>query len=540
MKSAPDNLPEDMDALRAMVFELVAERDQFAAERGRLAAERDQFAAENERLKLLTERLEHYLARLRRMQFGKSSEKIDPDQFELALEDTEQAIADIAAEKDRIEKRRGLNQPELASPKTPRQDRASLPDHLPRVDVVIDPASRHCPCCDGVLHVIGEDVSNRLDVLPVQYRVIVTHRPKYACRVCEGKVIQAPAPARLIEGGLPTEALIADIIVGKYADHNPLYRQAQALTRQGITIDRSTLAFWVGYAAAELRPLWFLIRQELLGSSRLFVDETVAPVLDPGRGRTKTGFFWAVARDDRPWGGTGPPAVAYTYAPGRGAEHACELLRDFRGVLQTDGYGAYTALAKRRPNEIQLAHCWSHLRRKFFDLAKGGSAPIATEAIRQISLLYEIESDIRGHSPEDRRAARQARSQLIVDDLHIWLMERLKMIPGKSQMAEVIRYGLGRWAGLSRFIDDGHLELDTNAVERAMRPIALNRKNALFAGNDQGGEHWAILATLIECCKLSRVEPKAYLAAVLTSLVNGHLQSRLDELTPWAWKAANS
>jgi transposase len=417
-------------------------------------------------------------------------------------------------------------------------ERASLPDHLPQIDVVIEPASTACGCCGGAMHRLGEDVAKRLDVLPVQYRVIATHRPKYACRACEGEVVQAPAPARLIEGGLPTEALVADVIVAKYADHRPLYRQSQALARQGIVIDRSTLAFWVGYAAAELRPVWSLIRERLLASSRLFVDETTAPVLDPGRGRTKIGYFWAIARDDRPFGGSDPPAVAYTYAPGRGAEHACALLKDFHGVLQTDGYSAYKRLAKDRPNAITLAHCWSHVRRRFYDLAKGGSAPIATQAIAKIGELYAIEAEIRGQSPDLRRAQRQAKSRPLVDQLEGWMMEQLKAVPGKSPMAETLRYALSRWDGLARFLGDGHLELDTNTVERAMRPIALNRKNALFAGGDEGGEHWAILATLIECCKLAAVEPGAYLTDILTRLVGGHLQSRLDELTPWGWKAA--
>jgi len=541
MEIAPDALPEDLEALRAMVLGLqrkLAQSDQIAAdlvvERDALSADVARLAELNARLADLNIRLEHYLARLRRLSFGKSAERMDPDQLQLALEDTEQAIGEILATKDKLDRKAGRPRT-----KRPAGERASLPDHLPQIDVVIEPDSTACACCGGDLHRVGEDVSKRLDVLPVQYRVIATHRPKYACRACEGEVVQAPAPARLIEGGLPTEALVADVIVAKYADHRPLYRQSQALARQGIVIDRSTLAFWVGYAAAELRPVWSLIRERLLASSRLFVDETTAPVLDPGRGRTKLGYFWAIARDDRPFGGSDPPAVAYTYAPGRGAEHACALLKDFHGVLQTDGYSAYKRLAKDRPNAITLAHCWSHVRRRFYDLAKGGSAPIATQAIARIGELYTIEAEIRGQSPELRRTQRQAKSRPLVADLEAWMMEQLKAVPGKSPMAETLRYALGRWDGLARFLDDGHLELDTNTVERAMRPIALNRKNALFAGGDEGGEHWAILATLIECCKLAAVEPKAYLTDILTRLVAGHLQSRLDELTPWGWKAAN-
>jgi hypothetical protein len=303
-----------------------------------------------------------------------------------------------------------------------------------------------------------------------------------------------------------------------------------------VHLDRSTLAFWTGYAAAELKPIWAHMRRILLGSTKPFVDETKAPVLDPGRGRTKTGYFWAIAREDRGWAGANPPAVVYTYAPGRGADHAIELLKDFSGVLQTDGYGAYKTLAARR-NDVVLAHCWSHARRKFFDLAKGGSAPIAEEILNRISKLYAVEADIRGHSADVRRRERQARSEPIISALKIYLDEQLRRLPASSVIAEAIRYVQSRWDGLTRFLDDGRVELDTNPVERSMRPIALNRKNALFAGSDEGAEHWAILATLIECCKLHGVNPAAYLEDVLTRLVGGHPDSRIDDLTPWAWAA---
>ena len=440
-----------------------------------------------------------------------------------------------------------------------RQGRPSLPDHLPLVEVVIEPASTTCPCCAGPLHLIGEDVARRLDVVPAQYRILVTRRPKYACRGCEGAVVQAPAPARLIEGGLPTERLVAQVLVDKYADHCPLYRQVQGFARRdGIELDRSTLAFWTGYAAAELKPLWRprrpvgrrplgklrcrWMREELLRSGRLFVDETRAPVLDPGRGRTKTGYFWAIARDDRGCNGSDPPAVVYSYAPGRGADHAIALLKGFSGILQTDGYGAYKTLvaADRARGAIALAHCWAHARRRFFELAKGGAAPIADEALRRIAKLYAIEAEIRGQDADTRKAARQARSRPLVSDLKLWLEARLTTVAGRSPMAEAIRYTLTRWEGLTRFLDDGRIELNSNPVERSIRPIALNRKNALFAGSDEGAENWAVLATLIECCKLHGVNPHTYLTDVLTRLVNGQLASRLGDLTPWAWQAANT
>ena len=310
MNSASEPLPNDVTALHAMLLAAWAERD---AERAATA----QLAAQNDRLR-------HLIRQLQRLQFGRRSEKLDPDQLNLGLEDVEQAIAETEAQQEKADPA-----VKRARVQTRRAARGSLPEHLPRVEIVIEPETTACACCGGAMRVIGEDRSSRLDVIPAQYRVLITRRPKYACRTCQEGVVQAAAPARLIVGGLPTERLVAQVLVAKYADHCPLYRQSQILARQGIVIDRSTLAFWVGYAAAEIRPLWRLMREELLRSTKLFVDETTAPVLDPGRGRTKTGYFWVLARDDRPWRGRAPPAVVYSYAPGRGGEHAIALLRGY-------------------------------------------------------------------------------------------------------------------------------------------------------------------------------------------------------------------
>ena len=470
------------------------------------------------------------------MQFGKRSEKLDPDQLALAFEDIEQAIAATEAADDkkdsvgaraRAEKRRG--------------SRGALPVDLPRVHVTIAPEDTDCPCCRAPMHVIGEDTSQRLDVIPAQFRVIVTHRPKYACRACEQAVVQAPAPERLIKGGLPTEAMVASVLVGKYAWHLPLYRQAQMLAAQGLDLKRSILAFWVGYAAAELKPVWLRLRELILASGKIAVDETIAPVLDPGRGRTKQGYFWAMARDDRPWGGPEPPAIAYSYAPGRGAVHALKLLDDYRGIVQCDGYAAYKTIVAAAPGEaITLAFCWAHLRRRFFDLAKGGDAPIANEALERIAALYAIEKTIRGRSADERRAVRQNKSKPLVVALRAWLEHQLTLVSGKAPIADEIRYGLNHWDGLIRFLDAGRIELDTNIVERGIRPIVLNRKNALFAGHDEGAENWACIASLIETCKLNGVDPQAYFADVLSKLVNLWPASRLDELMPWAWATAHS
>ena len=344
---SPEILPDNIIALRALVLAAWAERDAERSEKARLIEERDQLAGQNDRLR-------HLIRQLQRMQFGRRSEKLDLDQFNLALEDLEQAVAASEAEQDKANP--ALRQ---ARSEKRRTGRGPLPEDLPRVEIVVEPEDTACPCCGSAMHVIGEDRSQRLDVIPAQYKVVVTRRPKYACRTCQGAVVQAPAPARLIEGGLPTEQLVAHVVVAKYADHCPLYRQAQILARQGITIDRTTLAFWTGYAAAELKPVWRLMRDELLGSTKLFVDETTAPVLDPGRGRTKKGCFWVLARDDRPWCGRAPPAVVYSYAPGRGGDHAAALLKGYSGVLQTDGYSAYRSLAnpKRAGGPVTLAFC---------------------------------------------------------------------------------------------------------------------------------------------------------------------------------------
>jgi transposase len=437
------DLPDDPAALKALI---IAER--------KLRSDLNNEVA----------RLSAIVAAFKRALFGRRSEKLDPDQLELALEDAEQELAAQRAESD-------AGDATLKAARSARRaNRGALPAHLPRVEVVVEPESLACACCGGALHPIGEDVSERLDVIPAQFQVLVTRRPKYACRRCAEGVVQAPAPERLVAGGLPTEAMVAHVLVAKYADHLPRYRQAQAYARQGLTLDRSTLADWVGHAARELRPVHARLVELLKTSPKLFMDETKAPVLDPGRGRTKTGWLWAMARDDRPWQGTDPPAVAFLYAEGRGAEHATAHLDGFMGVLQADGYAAYRSLAdpQRGDAAVTLAYCWSHCRRKFYDIA------------------------------------------------------------------EAIRYALKHWHGLLHFLDDGRIELDTNVVERAIRPIVLNRKNALFAGSDVGAEHWAVIASLIETCKLNQVDPHAYLTDVLQRLVAGHLQSRIDDLMPWA------
>ena len=367
-------LPDDPGTLRAM---LVAERH------------------ENERLRQI-------IKEMQRHRFGRRAETLPEDQLLLGLEEADQVVAAGDAESEAaapVER--------AARAARRRTNRGALPAHLPRIEMVVDIEDHACPCCKNALHRIGEDVSERLDIVPAQFRVLVVRRPKYACRACEDVVVQAPAPARLIEGGLPTEATVAQVLVSKYADHLPLYRQAQIYARQGINLDRSTLADWVGRAAWLLRPVHERLLAQLKSSTKLFADETTAPVLDPGRGRTKTGQLWAYARDDRPWGGTDPPGVAYVYAPDRKAERPIAHLAGFKGVLQVDGYGGYRALAER--GDVELAFCWSHVRRRFYELAAAGSAPIASEALERIASLYRIEAEIRGR--ECRRTTGRSRRQ---------------------------------------------------------------------------------------------------------------------------------
>jgi transposase len=501
MTSLADTLPDDPAKLKAMVL----------AERAR------------------ADRLAQILKEMQRHRFGRRAETLPLDQLELGLEDVQQVEAAEAAqvETDDPERR-------VATAQKRRANRGALPEHLPRIETIVDVENKVCPCCSGALHLIGEDRAERLDIVPAQLRVLVVRRPKYACRACEDVVIQAPAPARLIEGGLPTEATVAHVVVGKYADHLPLYRQAQIYARQGIRLDRSTLADWVGRAAFLLRPVHERLLETLKRSGKLFADETTAPVLDPGRGRTKTGQLWAYARDDRPWGGLDPPGVAYIYAPDRKAERPMAHLAGFVGVLQVDGYGGYRVLAEK--TGVRLAFCWAHVRRRFYELAAAGPAPIASEALERIKALYAIEAEIRGQDSEARRAARQEKIKPVVEDMEPWLRAKLETISQKTKLAEAIRYALSRWAGLTLFLDDGRIEIDNNTVERAIRPLALTRKNALFAGSDGGAEHWAILASLIETAKLNDVAPQAYITDVITRIVGGHPQSQIDELLPWSYR----
>jgi transposase len=512
----------------ASLVSLQAKYDAALTERDALRAGHDAARAEIEKLRLL-------IRQLQRDRFGRRSEKLDPDQLQLGLENLEQTLAAAEAAQEAATRSSDTPRP----PRSRRRNLGALPAHLPRVEVLVDVADKNCPCCGGALHVIGEDTSEMLDLVPAQLRVKVIRRPRYGCRACEEAVVQAPAPERPITGGMATEALLAHVLVAKYADFLPLYRQAQIFARQGIELDRSTLCAWVGRACWWLEPLWRSLYRHVMSSTRIFADDTLLPVLDPGRGRTKTGRLWGYAVDDRPWAGSTPPAVVYLYAEDRRGEHPAAHLAKFQGVLQVDGYSGFKGLLENRPpGAIRLAFCWAHCRRRFYEIYQATGSPLAAEALRQVGELYRVEAEIRGRPPEERRTVRQERSRPIVDALHAWLRVQLERVSGRSNLAEAIRYALRHWTGLVLFLGDGRLELDTNTIERAIRPIALGRKNALFAGSDGGARQWAIVASLAATAKLNGVEPQAWLTDVLERVVSGRTKAHeLERLLPWAWKA---
>ena len=438
-----DDLPTDPELLQRLVRDLVADKER-----------RD---GEVEKLRLI-------IKQLQRHQFGRRSEKLDGDQLALGFEDLDSDIG-------HAEEKQAQPEPPSQQVKTGKPaSRRALPDHLPRHDVTHDVDGSACKCCGGALHAIGETTSEMLDWVPASLRVIRIHRPKYGCRGCSA-IHQAPAPERAIAKGLATPSLLAQVLVAKYCDHTPLYRQSQILARHGVTLDRSTLAGWVGGACWWLEALQNRIATHILASSKLFADDTPVPVLDPGRGRTKTGRLWVYVRDDRPWMGPDPPAALYRFSPDRKGERPAAHLQGFAGVLQVDGYQGFERLTEN--GTIALAACWAHTRRKFYDVFEATQSPIAAQALERIAKLYEIEAAIRGKTAAERKLTRQAQSRERVDAMKRWLEAEHERVPGRSKLAEAIRYALNRWEDLTRFVDDGRIELDTNPVERAIRPVVM-------------------------------------------------------------------
>ncbi len=517
MQIDPDTLPDDPGVLQQMLRTMLHQQGELHAE--------------NDKLRLL-------IQRLTRHQFGRRSEQLTADQLQFGLEDLEQTVAENQAGQDAAQDAGGAADPHRVRQSRPMRNHGALPAHLPRTEVVIDTDHAACPCCGGAMHSIGDLRTEQLDIVPAQLRVRVTRRPRYACRSCEGAVVVAPAPERPIDGGMATEALIAHVLVSKFCNSLPLYRQSQMLARQGVTLDRSTLSNWVGRACWWLAPLYDLVVSTVLSSGKVFADDTRLPVLDAGRGRTKTGRLWCYAVDDRPWCGAGRPGAAYVYEEDRKGARPAAHLAKFSGVLQVDGYAGFKRLAgDRADGSVCLAFCWAHARREFYEFHQATGSQLAAEVLAQIRSLYAIEDDIRGQPAEHRRQVRQARSRPIVEALHAWLQANLARVSGASGLAEAMRYAIRHWPGLVVFLNDGRVELDTNAVERAIRPVALGRKNALFAGSDGGARHWAMAMTLITTAKLNDVEPMAYLTDALERVVSGRTRSHeLHTLLPWNWQ----
>jgi transposase len=523
-----DQLRETNETLKRLLSEREAElarREAELAERQTQIAQRDEelAAARSELLVTTTliEKLKLQIARLKRMQFGRSSEKTAEQiaQLELIVEDLETTQAQASLPIRRIEA------------KTP-PVRRPLPEHLPRETVRHEPEAG-CPDCGGELRSIGEDVAEMLEYVPASFKVIRHVRPRLACACCE-RIVQAPAPIRPIDRGVPGPGLLAHVLVSKYADHLPLYRQSGIYARQGVELERSTLADWVGSAAMLLDPLVKALRDHVLAAEKLHADDTPVPVLQPGRGTTKTGRLWTYVRDDRPAASTTPPAVWMQYTPDRKAIHPAEHLARFSGILQADGYAGFERLYET--GRITEAACWAHVRRKFYDIAQATDSPIANEAIQRIGALYGIEAEIRGRPPDERKEYRQARSRLLLEDLKIWMQVTLGKLSSKSELALAIRYALTRWTALTRYADDGRIEIDNNAAERSIRDCALGRKNWLFAGSDTGGETAAAIYSLLGTAKLNGLDPDRYLRAVLEHIAD-HPINRVAELLPWNLKA---
>ncbi len=529
MSLSIDQLPNDVAALKQLLMAKATELDAKDAE---LAAAKNGLML----TQLTIEKLKAQLAKLRREKFGATSEKIERaiEQLELALEEAQAARAEATAAAPEPEVPPASGSAADTTPAATRK-RRQLPSELPRRDVVHAPDTV-CRACGGTnLRVVGESVTEVLEYVPARFEVVRHVRPACSCRKCEA-MTQARMPELPIPRGLAGPGLLAHVITAKFCDHLPLYRQAEIFARAGVDLDRGLLAEWLGSVAWLVRPLVELIGAHVMAGCTVHADDTPVPVLAPGAGKTKTGRQWVYLRDERPHAGSAPPAVLYRYTPDRKGEHCRAELARFIGWLHADGYSGFARLYEQggvasSPKIVEVA-CWAHVRRGFFDVHASNGSPIAKDALERIGALFDIERTISGHPAEIRKSVRQRAARPRLDDLAIWLDAQLKLIPGKSDLAAAIRYARSRWSALTRYLDDGRLEISNNAAENAIRPLALGRKNWLFAGSDAGGERAAVFYTLIRTAKLNGLEPEAYLRDVLTR-IGAHPINRLEELLPW-------
>ncbi len=524
MSDAPasprSELPAEVLALQAL---LVAERA------ARIAAQ-----AEAKARALLIDKLRLTIAKLKHERFGVSAERtrLLVEQLELELSELGE---DRAAAEAKVEiAEQAVPATIVKSFKRRKPARRKLPEHLPR-ERVVHPGPTACACCGGGnLRKLGEDVSETLECVPARWKVIEHVREKFTCRNCE-TISQTPAPSHPIARGRAGPQLLAQVLFGKYGAHLPLNRQSTIYAREGVDLDVSTLADWVGQCAAALDPVIAALRAHVFAAARIHGDDTPVPVL--AKGQTKTGRLWVYVRDDRPFGGADPAAACFFYSPDRGGAHPQRHLEHYAGFLQADAYAGFERLYQlgRKPGPITEVACWAHARRKFFDLARLQKAPIAIEAVKRIDALFEIERTVNGQPSAERRRVRQAQSRPLIVELEAWFAEQRAKLSAKADLAKAIAYALNRWSALTRFLDDGRLCLSNNAAERALRGIAVGRHNWTFAGSDTGGERAAAIYTLIESAKLNDIDPRAWLADVLARLPD-HPAKRVAELLPWHWR----
>jgi transposase len=545
MMAARSIFPRNISSLRQMIVEReasLAERERVIAEKEAQLAERDRLiAVRDAELYAKTLQIEHLkaqLAVLRRARFGRSSEKLDREieQLELLIGEFEEGVAESEARSEQADDKKAS--PVSAKPRNHKPTgRKPLPAHLPREQITHAPQGE-CPCCGGtVLRKISDVVTEVLEYVPSTFKVVQHVRPTMSCRACE-TIMQAPLPSFPIERGRPGPGLLAHIAVSKFADGLPLYRQSEIYARQDVDIDRSTMAEWMGRTAALLYPLTEAIGQYVRAGTVLHADDTTVPVLEPGRGSTRTGRLWALVRDERPFAGTAPPAAFYLYSPDRRGEHAAALLGSCRGFLHADGYAGFNALFADDPKtgqpRLSEVGCWAHARRKIYEVYEETASPLAKEALERIAELFAIEARVNGRPPPERLAARQQDAVPLLKELKVFLEKALSQISGKSTLAQAIRYSLSRWTALTRYTTDGRLEMTNNAVERAIKPLVIARKNYMFAGSDSGGIRAAAFHTLIQSARMNGRDPEAYLRDVLARIAD-HPINRISELLPWNW-----